>query len=369
MTDRLSHFRLGERLTYPTWKSLVNALYSTEESKHSNVYRGHEKIAKTFERLDAIRAKHDGFHPELALQFVEEAEGTYHTGLPLRDVKESMDRFHFGSNEFHSVYHIPTASYSYISPRIENILGIKPEDFTLERIYSMMPEGGLHHPEDIHHVLRWGNLAYVVLAIPGFVFRANDDHYLVRHRMNVRSSSIKELRDTEYVLIEKRAYLCHDSETGTQLKPSMHLDRWTVLDDVKAHYVRPQFVTSPNQSALMNSILYLLNAMLINVPVKFLLLLNERIDHDRNKAIANNVCDKIKFHAGIQCDLDDQKVADCFAKTIRSRMKEAINTWEPKEGGHQIKTDTDAVKAGLKLGLLPIPPMVEKLIYRGITDV
>jgi hypothetical protein len=96
----------------------------------------------------------------------------------------------------------------------------------------------------------------------------------------------------EYVMVEKRCYLCHDSSADHTLKPTMHLDRWTVLDSTKHHFVQPQFVTSPNQSMMMNAMLYLLNCMLIGLQPKYIMFLNERIETDRNKAIANGVSEK-----------------------------------------------------------------------------
>ena len=368
MTERLYSLRVGERLQYPSWKSLFSALYLTEEGSMLDCVEGREMIYHILDKIETVRDRNDGFHPELAMQLLSDCKAEYRTGMPISEVKEGIDRLFLGSNEFHSIFDIPTASNSFVSERINSVLGISPEDFTTVRMYGMLPEGGFHHPEDLLHVLRWGNIAYIVLGIPGFVFRANDDHYLIRHRMNVKSSSIKELREKEFVLIEKRCYLAHDTYTGELLKPAIHLDRWTVLDSVKSHYVHPMFVTSPNQSNAMNAMMYLLNALMLNFPVRFLLLMNERMEHDRNKAVANRVCEKIEYYSGMAPEIDDQKVADCFAKTIRPKMEDLINVWEASPTKIQIRSDSEAVKAAMRLGLLPIPPFVERLIYKGITD-
>jgi hypothetical protein len=299
---------------------------------------------------------------------VSEAKASYQTGKPVEEVKESMDNFNFGTNEFHTIYDIPSASYTYVSERVYSILGIKAEDFNVKRLYSLMPEGGLHHPTDVYHTMRWGNLAYIVLGTPGFLFRANDDHYLIRYRLSTATSEFPEIREMKYVMVEKRCYLCHDSSADHTLKPSMHLDRWTVLDSPKNHFVQPHFVTSPNQSMVMNAMLYLLNCMLIGLQPKFVMFLNERIETDRNKAIAIGVSEKMQEHSGLKPDLMEKTVADCFSKSIRIRIAEALDTWEPTGGKNVINSDSEAVKGAYKLGLLPIPPMVEKLMYSSITE-
>lgn len=368
MTERIYSSRLGERFVYPSWKALLNALPHTKEGKNIGLSAAQDVIDEVLETLTAIHENKAGFSPELVQQIVSRARANYHKGMPIEEVKESMDRFQFGTNEFHTIYDIQKVKYTYVSDRVETILGIPRDKFTIERMYAMLPEGGLHHPEDVHHILRWGNLAYTVLGIPGFHFRANDDHYLVRHRISTAPSDREDIRALQYIMVEKRCYLCHEGDDNGDLHPSMHLDRWTVLDNVTHHFVRPHFVTSPDQSTLMNGMLYLLNALLIGVPVKYIMLLNERMESDRNKAIANSVSEKMSHYAGLTSEMDDKSVADCFAKTIRARLREAMRIWVPSEKPHSVETDVEALKAAMKLGLVPIPPLVEQLIYSSVTE-
>jgi hypothetical protein len=108
--------------------------------------------------------------------------------------------------------------------------------------------------------------------------------------------------------------------------------------------------------------------MLIGLQPKYVMFMNERIETDRNKAIALNVSEKMQEHSGLKPDLMEKTVADCFSKSIRIRIAEALDTWEPALEKHIINADSDAVKGAYKLGLLPIPPMVEKLMYSSITE-
>lgn len=368
MTDRTYSPRVGDKLMYPTWKSLILQLPFTKEGRNVGLTRDHVLLTGIMDKIAMIHKNRAGFFPELAKSFVSEAKASYQTGKPIEEVKESMDNFNFGTNEFHTIYDIPSASYTYVSDKVYSILGIKAEDFNVQRLYSLMPKGGLHHPSDVYHTMRWGNLAYIVLGIPGFIFRANDDHYLIRYRLDTSISEFPEIRDMKYVMVEKRCYLCHDSSADHELKPTMHLDRWTVLDSTKHHFIQPQFVTSPNQSMVMNAMLYLLNCMLIGLQPKYVMFMNERIETDRNKAIALSVSEKMQEHSGLKPDLMEKTVADCFSKSIRIRIAEALDTWEPAPEKHVINADSDAVKGAYKLGLLPIPPTVEKLMYSSITE-
>lgn len=369
MTDKTYSARVGEKLIYPTWKSLLLELPHTKEGKNVGLSESRNALEDTLMKVDAIRRKNAGFSPELVQQLMQNARANYHKGIPIEEIKRGLDEIQLGTNEFYTIYDIQKARYTYVSERVGNVLGISPDSFSVDRMYAMLPDGGLHHPEDVHHILRWGNLAYAVTGIPGFHFRANDDHYLVRHRMSTATSNRPEIRELEYVLVEKRCYLCHVEGEGDDLQPSMHLDRWTVLNNVRNHYVRPHFVTSPDQSLLMNGTLYFLNALLIGIPVKYVMLLNERQEFDRNKAIANSINEKIKHYSGVQADLDDKNVADCFSKTIRSRVRDALNTWLPADKEHRVQTDTDAVRGVMKLGILPVPPIAEQLMYSSVTEV
>lgn len=368
MTEKAYPSRVADKIVYPTWKALLNLISETKEAKNI----GFPDASKAFEHIPDLiknlREYHLGFAPNFVMDVVAQSEANYFRGIPIEEVQESMERFQFGSNEFHTVYDMKTASYSYVSPRVEAVLGIKPENFTVEKLYASGANKSLIHSEDLSHVLRWGNLAYIVLSLKGFSFRANDDHYLIRHRISVEESTRKNMRDLGYILIEKRCYLCHEGGDTEKIVPSMHLDRWTVLENSASHTVRPLFITSPDQSILMNATLYLLNAMLLDVPIKYIMLLNERTESDRNKAIANSVSDKLNFYSGLVSELDDKSVADCFAKTIRPRMREIVNTWLPQCSRFSVDTDVDALKAAQKLGLVPIQPMVEQMLYSSITE-
>ncbi len=367
MTDKLYIARVGDRIVFPTWRSLFHSLYHSEEGRFLNVPDCKSVINSVLEKVEAVRLTETTFVPGLSMRFVLEGAAEYQPGVPIQQVNSFLNGFNFGSNEFHTIYDIPTSTYSFISPKLEDILGISQRDFTLPNLYGNLP-GGMHHPSDVFHAVRWGNLAYVVFGIPGFKFRANEDHYLIKHRIRVSDSCIKPLAHSEFVMIEKRCYLCNDIISGDKLRPSMHLDRWTVLDNERNHFVRPQFVTTPDQSAVMNAVLYLLNALLLNVPTKFILFMNERMDTDRNKAVAVRVSEKMERYARVKPDIDDQKVADCFAKTIRAKMSDLIHIWEPTAEGHSVKTDAEAVRTAQKLGLLPIPLLVERLLYQGISE-
>lgn len=354
-------------LSYPTWKKLLQDLFKSEEFMQTGINMTSHKIQKLINQVGSLRNKHTGFYPDIAVDFIDKSGANYISGDDLSQIQESIERLNLGSNEFHTVYHMPTYQYTYVSEKVEKVLGVKKEDFTAYNVYGNKGKDGLQHPVDNFHVMRWGYLSYIVLATPGFHFRANNDHYLIRHRIKTKKKlNSKSVKD-RYVVIEKRCYLCHDSLTSEKFKPTMHLDRWTVLKEDPTSLVRPLFVSEGEQDYIMNSLIYLLNAVLMGVSPKYLILLNERIKADRHKAVAVEVSKKINHYKGFDVDLAEQQVADCFSKTIRQKMFNLINFWEPiPRDSNKHFTDTDIVMAATRLGLIPFSEDIEALIYNGL---
>ena len=91
---------------------------------------------------------------------------------------------------------------------------------------------------------------------------------------------------------------------------------------------------------------------------------------DRNKAIAARIQEHIFKNTGIDTLLEEQAVADCFAKTIRPRMEQTVNAWEFRKADDlcHLESDAAAVQTAKALGLLPIPEKVLKSIYAAVVE-
>jgi hypothetical protein len=152
--------------------------------------------------------------------------------------------------------------------------------------------------------------------------------------------------------------------------PSLHIDKWLIYDRSEFEQVRPTWISNFERQGHLNAVLYLFNAALIQFPVQYLVYLHERSMADRNKAIAARLNDQIARYAGIESTLEEQSIADCFAKTIRPRMEQTLNAWEFRKPTDlcALESDAQAVQAARTLGLLPIPESILKIIYSGVTE-
>lgn len=352
-------------LIYPTWKSLLSDLFREIRKKEDHVQISSMKIQKLIDKVNILKNFEIGFDPNIVADFVQDGEATYEPGISLSEIREGIQKLSLGSNEFYTIYDIDAQNYVYVSDKVYDALGIKKENFTTFEVYSDKSSEGLLHPSDVFHVMKWGYLSYLVLATPGFKFRSNNDHYFISHRLR---TNIVNDNESRYAVVEKRCYLCNDAATNNNFHPRMHLDRWTVLAEDPNHVVKAKFISTIDQDSSLNTLMYLLNALLMGVSPKFLILLNERILADRNKAVAAAVTEKINTYMGIDVDLDEQQVADCFSKTIRNKLSKLHNKWEPSsKKQYKIVSDAEAVRVATRLGLLPFTKDVERIIYSGIS--
>lgn len=73
------------------------------------------------------------------------------------DVSERLASLFFPGEYYYYILDPPTLSLDYVSPTIKNILGINPEDFTLNKLSEII------HPDDISFLLKCEDLAAVFL--------------------------------------------------------------------------------------------------------------------------------------------------------------------------------------------------------------
>jgi hypothetical protein len=112
----------------------------------------------------------------------------------------------------------------------------------------------------------------------------------------------------------------------------------------------------------MNDLAYLINCILIDFPVKYLLILNERSKHDRNKLVANTMNEKLQKFAKIDGNLDEYKIGDYLNKSIKPKLTNVCKNWCP-ELKEDIIGDYEAINYAKKMGIIPIPAQVESILY------
>ena len=170
------------------------------------------------------------------------------------------------------------------------------------------------------------------------------------------------------ITLEKRCFPLFGLDDAGQPKQIYHFDQWSVLDALDFDYVKPRWITSPEQSVKMNALFYLFNAYLLDISPKHIAMLNEKLSADRNKAIANSFNAKIESGAGIKANYDEVQIGNSFSKTIRTKIASAMNVWDKRNGSNTvcIESDHDAIHYAKTLGLLPLPKVVEELIFKSV---
>lgn len=282
-------------------------------------------------------------------------------------IEKLKDRW-YSPNEFFTIFNIASGKEIYVDERIKEIIGIDPADFRTAVLDINNPSASIYFEEDVYHVLRFGLISYFMLSLPGFKWSSKSDHTLTRFRLNTSRSKIEAIRKLPYLAVEKRCYLFYDNVSHDIGMPQHHFDLLSVYPHLPINNVTCTFITNDRQGAFINCFTYVINLFLIDITPKYVLLLDERQRHDRNKSIAHSLSDAIKDKTGKLFQIDEQQVADCFAKTIRPKVENAYNTWDFRKLTNRIKinSDTEAVLYAKKLGLLPIPPMVKDILFEMV---
>jgi hypothetical protein len=365
--ERALHLEEEMKAEFPNWKTLIRKL-SREYS-----YDGEQNLTSTLNNhislIDqlkvAIKKAGTGFHPAIVYELVSHACCVPSKYMSASESLEIIKQIPLPTNTFYSIFDTKEGEMVMTDPRIKEILGLSPEQFNLKALLGFDPSNPLFHPVDMPHSVRIGAIAYLALSIPGLEIRALEDYFRARYRIGVAASSIEAIRNMGYVTIEKSAFMIRERQFNDPL-PSHFLYKISVFTEDDFHGINPYFVSDPNRSIYMNAFHYLFHAYLLGIGTKFLLLLDERSRLDRNKAIANSINEKLKQSNISGIELDEGQVADCFAKTIRPKVAEAINVWENRLEKLVISSDQEAVAYSRTLGLLPVPKKVLELIYQNI---
>ncbi|MBP6312097.1 MAG: hypothetical protein KA408_07510 [Flavobacteriales bacterium] len=268
-------------------------------------------------------------------------------------------------NEFFTVFDIYLGNDSYVDERISSILGIEASDFDSSSIKNIDPSTSLYHRADMYHLLRFALVAYLTVSFPFFDWEEHKDHYHARFRLNTRDSTNEAILEQEYLVVEKKCFcIGWNTFNGRNIAP-YHYDIYAVRRDTELEFVLFNFVSDGPQSRAMNAMLYLLNAQLLDLPPKFILMLDERQHFDRYKTTASSMEKNIKTFGNGDCSIEEHKVADCFSKTIRGRLEQIFNQWDMRRNGDHVHVlcDADAIHYAKVLGLLPLPKMVRELYY------
>lgn len=354
---------------YPDWNSLIGALVSgfgKTRQLHPQVVK---KLTQSYARkIKIVQEQIQTELPVVAIGELMQGEGYYVSESDIQSVLEKVRATRLGQNEFYVVYDALERRFIYVDPAVNDVLGISESEFNLPALLGLHPEYNLSLPEDAAHKIRWAGIAYLILSLPGFTFTSLRDHYRVSVRIDTSRSRRPDLAEAGTALLTKQCYFVITESEEPSSFPRYHINRVNVYDSARFSYVHPHFDSDFIQGKYLNALAYLINASLIGIDPKFILMLDEKSRQERNKAVAESLNKKIETHTQLQKRYTENQVADCFAKTIRPKIESAINSWVKPAKAIRIESDSDAVEFARQLGLLPVNELVMQLILRNAEE-
>ena len=358
------------KLHFPSWKAVLTDVLHNGRAAHQEEFVDQiPDCRRIVDELEVMREIILSRNLELLFSCKPSYQSTYTSDCDLQEVLNNFKSMPIRPNEFYAVFDLHAAQYREMDEKLDALLGLKPDDFNIPALMQRDSFTHIFHPRDHYHMLRWACLANTMVATKLFKWNSLEDQFRIRFRVRTQKSTISSYRAHEFITLEKLCFLYNENSAEGCI-PSMHIDKWFIFDRSEFDQVRPAWISSLDRQGLLNSVLYLFNAAMINIPVQYLLYLHERSKADRNKAIATRINDHITRSTGIEANIEEQAIADCFAKTIRPRMEQSINAWEFRKPGDlcSLESDTQAVECARALGLVPIPQRVLDVIYASVVE-
>lgn len=342
---------------FPTWKELINAyaLGLKNEDMNSPMFR--KKLDFFLSNASLITNDMANKSVSLAMQMMISKSGEYLPGESIDSILEKLKSSTFNSNEFYTIFNITESRYSLVDETVSSKLGIASDSFTLTNLLGLTPGEIIVFEEDLPHFIRWAGIAFLLFSLPGFTFKSNSDYFTIKFRVKLAQTG-------KVISLEKKCYLSNECISTKDFIPNFHFDKWTILPREDGSVVKPLFVSDFEQSESMNTLAYLFNAALLNFPIKYLLILDERITSDRNKGVAVAINDQIAKRSNLQSNFNENQIGDYLAKTIRPKISQLSSTWTNRD--IIIDNDNLAVIEAKSLGLLPIPQNIKDMMFERI---
>jgi hypothetical protein len=365
MQENKTKAHLG--LLFPQWKGLF-VQRAAEFAKDSGLDPNTVKrmVNSYAEKLPDIKNRIIADAPVVIMSTLAKSEGEYEGSLSLPEVLSRIKQSSLSSNEFFVVYDVAEKRYTWVDPAIRTVLGIEPEKFTINSVVGVEPENNLCISEDSPHKVRWAGIAYLILSLPGVRFRSMEEQYSISIRIDTSFSTRSDLVQAGSAVLTKRCYFVFNNDSEKVGFPRYHVDKISIHDKSQFSYVKPSFESNFIQSDYFNTLGYLINCAIIDIDVKYVLMLEEKARQERNKAIAVAMNGYLKEFSKIEKEIPESHVADCFAKTIKAKVEESYNLWQIPANRVKIESDSDAVEYAKKLGIIPIPKNVKELMYKNI---
>ena len=130
-------------IKFPTWKEIASSYCKNELGPETS----DSIIAIIDSKFELIQNLIDSNHPAIALKILADAEGTYVKGKSYESIIEYLENTKLGVNEFQTIYSTKEQKYIHVGNTLSSIIGIEPDDFTIESFLGFAAENFIH-PED-----------------------------------------------------------------------------------------------------------------------------------------------------------------------------------------------------------------------------
>jgi hypothetical protein len=347
---------------------LPSALYliTAQLSNFDKEVPGLLQEISTAEKLPQIIKALQRFHSSDNFQDFEELITLITTERPPHKPLRIRPKSSVVPNEFYSIFDLENLIHLKIDDNIRQKLGIEPQHYNIKALAGLDPQHHLYHSEDVQHVIRWVSLAFVLIKLNLFKWRYKEDLFRICFRAGTSSSSVKEIRDAKYMCLEKSCVLINaDDGVFEGLTPHYLLNKTSLLPASYFNYVKLRFVSSPKREAAINTILYLFNIALLDIPLKHLILLQERANHKNMAEATSSLNKKIFQHHRIDNCYTEKQFSDTIQKTIRLKISQAFNLWSRnnKLKPQYSESDMETIEFAKRIGLIPIPPNVYQSLF------
>lgn len=352
------------KIQFPDIRDCILRLMEEYSTTISADGRSRDKLIETcFQKLEAVNSIIYNYSNEKIRALIEDSSIDIDiTKIEIKKLYKKLLQTWTAGNEFYTLFDVYKGRDIYIDKRVETASGIPAELFRTTTPDAVVPETSIYYADDIFSTMRFALVGYSMLTIAGIKWRSFQDCYIARFRINSRFSKLEVLQKRPYFVMEKRCYFGYDPTEASTPHSNYHLDRYTVLPDHEIDFASRSFVTNPAQNDFINAFSYFYNAHLIGLSPKYLLLLDERLRHDRYKAMANAVNIKAVPYGISHPVFDEHQVADYFSKTIRPKIESAMR--ECNKVIVRVESDQDAVNYACALGIVPLTPKVRDIIFQ-----
>ena len=224
------------KLHFPSWKAVLSDILQKGRMLTPAVFDPRmPDCHRTVAELEGLREILLSRNLDLMFAQTPHYEGSYTNESNLQNTLEQFKSMPVRPNEFYAVFDLHTCMYREMDRKLDDLLGLKPDDFNVPALMKKDSATHIFHPRDHYHMLRWACLAQAMVASPIFRWESLQDQFRIRFRVRTQKSTQAAYRAHEFITLEKLCFL-YNEQIGERCIPSLHIDKWLIFDQIgRAH--------------------------------------------------------------------------------------------------------------------------------------